>query len=247
MTSESRQPKAGRKGILSLGFCFLDQQWPFREETWLANLQEQQKQQDNLGTKKESEASVALDTQLQTDSEAPLPPLVRSQKNRLVQLHLPQRRVPQAGKHNILRKKASLQLDGYIKKLKLLEVLERLKQLTALSWLQDDSTYQSPRWVPTSDAAAPESPCRSRSTSDSSLNCQTLGGQHLPPLHRYSQWLLLEFTTLLSRQCSLLSRTSVSFKKGKNTFISLASLFFVLCLYFHFLAFLFSSFHFMPE
>ncbi|XP_003475495.1 stAR-related lipid transfer protein 9 isoform X2 [Cavia porcellus] len=172
-----------------------NQQWPFREETWLANLQEQQKQQDNLGTKKESEASVALDTQLQTDSEAPLPPLVRSQKNRLVQLHLPQRRVPQAGKHNILRKKASLQLDGYIKKLKLLEVLERLKQLTALSWLQDDSTYQSPRWVPTSDAAAPESPCRSRSTSDSSLNCQTLGGQHLPPLH--SAFLNGDLSTML--------------------------------------------------
>ncbi|KAM6181716.1 stAR-related lipid transfer protein 9 [Erethizon dorsatum] len=161
-----------------------NQQWLFREETWLAKLQEQQQQQqDDLGAEKESEASVAPDARLETDSEAPLPPLVRSQKNRLVQLQLPQRRGPQAGEHNIPRKKASLQVDRFIKKQRLLEAQERLEQLRGLCWLEDDSTRQSSCWVSASDATAPEPPSRSRWTSCSSLSCQRLCSQHLPPLH----------------------------------------------------------------
>ncbi|XP_013367889.1 PREDICTED: stAR-related lipid transfer protein 9 isoform X2 [Chinchilla lanigera] len=158
-----------------------NQQWRFREDTWLAKLQKQQQQQqeDDLGAEKESEVSVAPDARLQTYSEAVLCPLVQNKKNRLVQLQLPQRRAPQAGEHNIPRKKASLQVDGFIKKQRLLEAQESLEQLRELCWLQDDSTHQSPCWVPTSDSTAPEPPPRNRRTSCSSLSYQRL----LPPLH----------------------------------------------------------------
>ncbi|XP_021097565.1 stAR-related lipid transfer protein 9 isoform X3 [Heterocephalus glaber] len=146
-----------------------NQQWLFREETWLARLQEQQQQEDNLGAEKESEASGTPDAWLRTDPEALPPSLVRSHK-RVVEQNIP-------------RQKASLQVDRFIENQRLLEAQARVEQLRALCWLQDDSTQQSPCWIPCFDATAPEPPRGSRWTPCSSLSCQRLCSEHLPPLH----------------------------------------------------------------
>ncbi|XP_010623096.1 stAR-related lipid transfer protein 9 isoform X4 [Fukomys damarensis] len=161
-----------------------NQQWLFRE----------QQQEDDFGAEKESEASGTPDTCLQTDPEAPSPPLVHSQK-RLVQLQLSERRAPQAVEPNIPRKKASLQVDGFIKNQRLLEAQARLEQLRALYWLQDERTQQSLCWIHSSDSTAPQPPSGSRWTHCSSLSCQRLCSEHLPPLH--SAFLNWDLSTVL--------------------------------------------------
>ncbi|XP_012622019.1 stAR-related lipid transfer protein 9 isoform X1 [Microcebus murinus] len=157
-----------------------NQQWLLREETWLASLQQQQK--DNHVAEKEVEASVAPDVWLHTHPENQPSPLVQSQK-RVVQLQLLQRHAVRAAERNARRKSVSFQLERIIKKQRLLEAQKRLEQLRALCWLQDDSTQKSPYWLPSPDAMLPVSRCRGRSTNCSSLSRRRLCSQRSPQLH----------------------------------------------------------------
>ncbi|XP_059559994.1 stAR-related lipid transfer protein 9 isoform X1 [Myotis daubentonii] len=159
-------------------FWFPDQQWLLREETWLASLQQQQ-QQDHIA-EKELEASVPTDSWLQTYPETQSSPLVRSRK-RAVPLQLLRRRALRAAERNVRRKKVSFQLEGGIKKRRLLETQKRLEQLKALYWLQDEGSQEPPHQVP-SPGAFPGRQCRSRSTSGSFLSLRELCLRYLPQL-----------------------------------------------------------------
>ncbi|XP_048649400.1 stAR-related lipid transfer protein 9 isoform X3 [Marmota marmota marmota] len=159
-----------------------NQQWLLREESWLYSLQEQQQQED-CGTGKALEASLAPNAWLQTHPDTPPSSLVPKQK-RLVQLQLLRRHALRAAEGNIWRKKVLFQLDRIIRKQRLLESQKRLEQLRALCWFQDDSRHKSPCLAPNSNATVPGPQHRSKWTSCSSLSLQRLYSQHLPHLHR---------------------------------------------------------------
>ncbi|XP_008057674.1 stAR-related lipid transfer protein 9 [Carlito syrichta] len=149
-----------------------NQQWLLKEETWLASLQQQEK---------ELEASVAPDVWLQLGPETQPSPLVQSQK-RVVQLQLLQRHTLQAAERNVRQKKVSFHLERIIKKQRLLEAQKRLEQLRTLCWFQDDSSQEPPYQVPNPDVTVPWPRHRSRSASCSSLSLRRLCSQQLPQL-----------------------------------------------------------------
>lgn len=161
---------------------FPEQEWLFREETWLAGLQQQQ---DHVA-EKELKACVPPGAWLQADPETPLSPLVRSQK-REVRLQFGCRKVLRAARRDIRRRKAFFQLERIISKQRLLEAQKGLERPTALCWIQDDCTQKPPHQVPSTDAMVPGPQRGSRRTGCSSLSLRRLCSLYFPHLHRYSQ------------------------------------------------------------
>ncbi|KAF6133133.1 StAR related lipid transfer domain containing 9 [Phyllostomus discolor] len=180
-----------------------NQQWQLREETWLASSPQQQ--QKDCVAEKELEASVPIDSWLQTDPVTQPSPLARSQK-RAVPRQLLRRPALRAAERNIRRKKVWFQLERIIKKQKLLEAHRRLEHLKALCWLQDDCPQESPHQAPSSDARVPGPQCGSKSTSCSSLSLRRLCLRYLPQLH--SVFLNQDASTTLSPMPGSTDQTS---------------------------------------
>ncbi|XP_075388537.1 stAR-related lipid transfer protein 9 [Tenrec ecaudatus] len=138
-----------------------NQQWLFREETWLASLPQQ-------------EQPCAAEAETDPEAHTGPSPRVRSLK-RVVQLR--------AAERNVRRKKATFQLERIIKTQQLQEAQKSLEQLKALCWLQDGCTQAPPEQGPSPDAMIPGPRRRSRSTSCSALRLRRLFSQSLPQPH----------------------------------------------------------------
>ncbi|KAM6273711.1 LOW QUALITY PROTEIN: stAR-related lipid transfer protein 9 [Porphyrio hochstetteri] len=116
-----------------------EQQWLINENKRLAALQQQQRE---FAVQTESTLYVEAEVQSTTGLET-CPSLLQQNKKRLVQLELLRRHSLRKAERNIRRKKVKFQLERIVKKQKLLEAKQNLRQLEASCWLSEECVKQS--------------------------------------------------------------------------------------------------------
>uniref|UniRef100_K7E4J1 StAR-related lipid transfer protein 9 n=1 Tax=Monodelphis domestica TaxID=13616 RepID=K7E4J1_MONDO len=153
------------------------QQWFLKEENWLAGLQRQE--DESVLTETDSKIPHVTKSRIKLESEASSSSLDGGRK-RLVQLQILWKNALWAAERKVRRKKVKFQLEGIIKKQKLLEAQKKLEQLETLCW--DDNSSQPMESEPSLDTGFLTHKKKSKfSSSYSSLDNQRLCGLPLSP------------------------------------------------------------------
>ncbi|XP_036592586.1 stAR-related lipid transfer protein 9 [Trichosurus vulpecula] len=152
-----------------------NQQWLLREESLLASLRQQQRQDSVLA---ETDSEIFHEAESQTGSETSSA-LLDGGRKRLVQLQVLWRNALWAAERKVRRKKVKFQLERIVKKQKLLEAQRKLEQLETLCW--EDNPSQPVELDSGLDATFSAFQKKSGVSSSSSLGNQRLCGFSMSP------------------------------------------------------------------